>query len=324
MSNPFTAGQRVRITLAERNTVLPFDLVVGTEATVAEVVNDTLVRLEQDLRGGRGFLKAGHPINIAWLEAVPATAERPQIDFSIDRYATVRGYAADLSSKVNKAESNNLLYAVKTGQSVDAYALAAALPDILSGCATRKGNSNARREDTRKARALGHVVHAVLANHAAGLPVYAEGDRSRVVEQAKVALREAEVEMNHQREVNQNLSRDLTTERGKVAGLRNRIAEEAEGARQARVSKQEANRERDAAEAKVEGLLADIQRLNNLYAAAERSRENAVERAVDWEQRAVAAADHNDEDSDLLTYALGLLDDTQRARFQGFKDAVRR
>lgn len=125
----------------------------------------------------------------------PATA-RPTIDFSGSSRATARDYAARAVSRINRPETNEILDAVAQGESVDAYALAEAVLDAMRGATTRCGQSYGRREMAREIAYLGHIVHPVLANHADGLPAYAEGDRSRAVEAAREGLREATAEID--------------------------------------------------------------------------------------------------------------------------------
>lgn len=123
------------------------------------------------------------------------TPARPMIDFSDaerDR-SQARQYAADLDSRVLKPENRAVLQAASRGEKVDAYDLNRAVTEGLSSCATRLGQSMARRELTRKGRHLGYIAQAVLENHADGLPGMEPGARSRKIEtlEGQIAALEA-------------------------------------------------------------------------------------------------------------------------------------
>lgn len=143
---------------------------------------------------------------------------RPTIDFSGSSRLTARSYASDLVSRVNKPETNDVLRQVANGQQVDAYALAAALLDAQRHVATRFGQSMQRRREGEKAAHLGYIAHAVLANHADGLPVYEGGQRSAKIEELKR-------EVEHAGSVNQSLTRDLTEARETVRLLAAQVEE---------------------------------------------------------------------------------------------------
>lgn len=162
----------------------------GEVYTVAEVVERprggaSYVLEEANHRGSYGF----EWFNLVELPQEDSVPSRPTIDFSgsggltgTDR-STARAYAADLISRVNKATTNAVLDQVSSGsKAVDAYALAEAVLDATRGSLTRFGQSTARRRAGEKAAHLGYIAHAVLANHADALPVYADGERSRKVE----------------------------------------------------------------------------------------------------------------------------------------------
>jgi hypothetical protein len=121
---------------------------------------------------------------------------RPRIDFSLSSYETARKYASALVSRIHETRTNDALQAIEAGAKVDAYEILAVLPDAFSVIATRFGQSQDRREATKKARHLAHIANAVVQNHADGLPAYAEGDRSRAVEEAKQALAVAKDEID--------------------------------------------------------------------------------------------------------------------------------
>lgn len=120
---------------------------------------------------------------------------RPLIDFSGSSRATARTYAAAHVSRTNKAETNALLREVAAGGKVDAYALNEALLDAMRGATTRAGQSPLRRTYGKQIAYLGHIVQAVLDSHADGLPAYAEGDRSRAVEDMREAVQAATAEV---------------------------------------------------------------------------------------------------------------------------------
>ena len=113
---------------------------------------------------------------------------RPTIDFSGDRRKLTREYAGTVNSRILDKEHRATLAHASNGGTVDAYALNAALTAAMSSCATRAGTSPARRELTKKVRHLAYITQAVIENHADGLPVYAEGDRSRLVEDLKTQV----------------------------------------------------------------------------------------------------------------------------------------
>jgi len=135
---------------------------------------------------------AADVVAIITTEESTMSTPRPTIDFSGSSRATAREYAETLKGRCHKyAETNEVLSAVANGEQVDAYRLNAVLPDVFSGCATRAGQSMERRQYTKRARHLAHIAQAVLDNHADGLPAYAEGDRSRAVEDMKEAVKAA-------------------------------------------------------------------------------------------------------------------------------------
>lgn len=108
---------------------------------------------------------------------------RPTIDFSGSSRATAREYAAAMPSAALDDEANAILADVASGRAeVDAYALNRALLSVMRLSATRFRNSFDRREFTTKVAHLGHIVQAVLENHADRLPAYEKGIRSRRIE----------------------------------------------------------------------------------------------------------------------------------------------
>lgn len=130
-------------------------------------------------------------------DSMTENTTRPTVRFDdrdVNR-STARSYANDLISRVNKPETNDVLTKVAEGGEVDAYALAEALLDAMRHVSTRFGQSMARRRAGEKVAHLGYIAHAVLANHADGLPVYEPGARSRVTEEVRTALTEAREEV---------------------------------------------------------------------------------------------------------------------------------
>lgn len=108
---------------------------------------------------------------------------RPTIDFSGPSRATAREYAAAMPSEKLDDAANEILADVACGRTeVDAYALNRALLSVMRLAATRFRNSVERREFTTKVAHLGHIVQAVMENHADRLPAYEKGVRSRKIE----------------------------------------------------------------------------------------------------------------------------------------------
>lgn len=134
----------------------------------------------------------------ATTEATDPLPARPTIDFSTPSRETAREYARSLNSRVLKPENQRILDAVGRGEQVDAYDLNKAVMEALSSCATRAGQSMARRDMTKKGRHLAYIVQGVLENHADGLPVYADGERSRKMEDLKQAVASAREEIDRQ------------------------------------------------------------------------------------------------------------------------------
>lgn len=129
-------------------------------------------------------------------EVVPPTepAPLPTIDFSVDRYATAREYAAGLSSRVNKDETNTVLDRIAEGHIVAAHDVIDILPDVFSGATTRISNSQGRRDQAKRIRHLAYIANAVVRNHAEGLPTYEPGERSPALRDANETIRRLEHE----------------------------------------------------------------------------------------------------------------------------------
>lgn len=104
---------------------------------------------------------------------------RPTIDLS--NRATARSYASEILDVVGGAAKYNtsvVLTDLVAGRAVDAYEVNEALLDAMRTVGRR---SSGRGPLGTKVAYLGHIVQAVLDNHADGLPAYADGERSRKV-----------------------------------------------------------------------------------------------------------------------------------------------
>lgn len=189
-----------------------------------------------DQNGYQGSFHAPWDYQPLVLQSLPELQEedsvpsRPTIDFSGSggetgyNRATARQYASDLISRVNKGTTNEVLTSVAEGsKAVDAYALAEALLDASRHVATRFGQSMMRRRAGEKVAHLGYIAHAVLANHADGLPVYADGERSRKIETLEGEIAALKVAGAHGIEVNQSLAADLTKAREEARALRREV-----------------------------------------------------------------------------------------------------
>jgi hypothetical protein len=211
---------------------------------------------------------------------------RPLIRFDdadVDR-STARRYAADIISRVNKPKTNEVMEAV-------AYDLAEACTDAMRHVATRFGQSMVRRREGEKVAHLAYIAHAVLANHADGLPVYEPGARSRRVE-------ELSLEVEHAGVVNQTLTADLTKERN--------------ARREAERQYLDAQRRAETAE----GALAALK-------AAANDEVTRLGMAVNSNlEAALQSMAERDEVAQVLLYALEHLDAEKRQRVFGFWDAV--
>jgi len=225
-------------------------------------------------------------------DEAPAPA-RPTIDFSTSSRQTARDYAAVLNSRILKPESQKILKKVAQGSdSVDAYALNAALTDAMRAVATRFGQSMQRRDVGRKAAHIAHIVQAVLENHADALPVYEDsGVRSRKIE-------EQAREIAHAGSVNQRLTEDLTKLREERSTLT-----------------QAASDERRRLTEEIDGLKEEVQFLKE---AATATNEVAAERDVLLAETIV----ERDTLAVVIAYALERVTAEERERIQGFWDGV--
>jgi hypothetical protein len=154
------------------------------------------------------------------VEADEEDPGRPLVHFDDEKAGRDRSKARDAArlgvSKANKGEhTNEILAAAADGESVDAYALNEAVLDAMRSATTRLGQSTGRRQMAKAFAHLGHIVQAVLENHADSLPGYEPGERSRA--------------LHHQQEVNQSLTRDLTTLKQAASDERRRLCDELEG-----------------------------------------------------------------------------------------------
>lgn len=219
---------------------------------------------------------------------------RPLIRFDdadVDR-STARRYASDLQSRVNKAETNEVLQRVADGLRVDAYDLAEALLDAQRHVATRFGQSMQRRREGEKVAHLGYIAHSVLKSHADGLPTMEPGARSP-------RIAELTLEVEHAGVVNQSLTQDLTTAR---EGLR--FAEQSFAEERANLiaERDEANERALGYDSRITDVVSD------LTIAQAKAEDAAKDRDV--YQAAVA-------------YILESLDAEAKARVLGYLDGVR-
>jgi len=127
---------------------------------------------------------------------------RPLVHFDDDKAGRDRSKARDAAayaiSRSNKREESNVvLAAAARGESVDAYALNAAVLDAMRSATTRLGQSSGRRVMAKQFAHLGHIVQAVLENHADNLPGYEPGARSRLLTEAHDAIGSAKREIDH-------------------------------------------------------------------------------------------------------------------------------
>lgn len=153
------------------------------------------------------------------MEPLETPPSRPRIDFSLPRYSTARRYAGELKHPKLSGVDNDLLTQVSLGYMVDAYTLAEAVLAAARSAANRGRNAKDRNTLATKAGHLGHIAHSVIQNHADNLPAYAEGDRSRAVEDAKVALREAATEIDALTEQHETMKANLTAAREEAVEL---------------------------------------------------------------------------------------------------------
>lgn len=148
------------------------------------------------------------------VEAADTPPARPLIDFSGSSRATARAYAKVLQHDTLSEEVTDLLRGVAEGEKVDAYDLNEAVLSAMRSCANRGRNAHQRRALATMAAHLGHIIQAVLENHADNLPAYAEGQRSR-----KIAALEHEFEAARARitELELGLARQFETAKAEFA-----------------------------------------------------------------------------------------------------------
>lgn len=164
------------------NTVTHFGVNVGSLATVVGLPYVGAINVKWDVP-----CKDNNGLNWGegWFDAVEAP-ERPLVHFSDEAAGRDRSKARTAASvaisKVLSDEHNALFLAAAEGESVDAYALNEAVLAAMRSATTRLGQSSGRRLMARQFAHLGHIVQAVLDNHADDLPGYEPGARSRKVE----------------------------------------------------------------------------------------------------------------------------------------------
>lgn len=199
----------------------PFGLKVGDTATVVAVggLPDNGGDYTVSVRWDRDVRDNGVNWGMGWFDVLVSdeVVGRPLVHFDDtlagrDR-SKARAACSEAISRVLSDAHNVLLGRASNGESVDAYALNEAITAAIRSAATRHGQSTARREQAKRFAHVAHIVQAILENHADNLPGYEPGARSRAIEEAKQALREAKVEIDHSVEVNQRLTQDLTAAR---------------------------------------------------------------------------------------------------------------
>jgi hypothetical protein len=197
-----------------------------------------------------------------------------------------KAYAEKATSRLLKAEHNEVLLRAAASEEVDVVLFRKAATAALSLAATRAGQSMARRDWTREARHLIYWADAIIDQHVEGLPVYEKGARS-----PRIAELEREVE--HAGVVNQSLTSDLTTLKQAASDERRRLCAEIDAGKAAYAKVVEAaNGEIDKFQ---ERHNQDHKELQGLY----------------LEINEAHAA---------LEYAFGLLNDEQQSRLAGFRD----
>lgn len=137
---------------------------------------------------------------------------RPVVNLSAPRHGTARSYAGSLVGHRLDAADNEILERLRDGEDVDALEALDALVAAMRSGLTRFNLSTDRRDHGRRVAHLIYIVRGILGNHVDGLPAYETGERSRLLEEAKVLLADAREEVDAGREA-------LETERRKSYGL---------------------------------------------------------------------------------------------------------
>jgi F0F1-type ATP synthase membrane subunit b/b' len=140
-------------------------------------------------------------------------------------HETQRQYALKARSRLLDVGQNAVLYNAAQGEPVDVFAFRQAATAALSLASTRAGQSMARRDWAREARALIHWADAILESHLDGLPVYAEGDRSRLIEALKADNEAIVAEVSKALNDAKTEIEDLTNEVGRLTAVASREAE---------------------------------------------------------------------------------------------------
>jgi len=298
MTQKFTVGDTVR--MLARVTVPgsapidnPYPRTIGKTATVVEASDNLGSDETQTLAVKWDEPTGDHGRNwgSVWFEKVEAPG-RPLVHFSDEKAgrdrSKARAYAGRAVSRILEDRDNEVLRAAADGESVDAYDLNRAVLAAMRSASTRLGQSSGRRVMATEFAHLGHIVQAVLENHADNLPGYAPGERSRALAELKAevasSLAEAKREIEHAGTVNQRLTQDLGEERQRNLNLREERA----------TLTQAASDERRRLCGEIDALKANV-------AEAERAR---------------VIADN------ALEYAKQFLSDADRARVEGFADGV--
>lgn len=241
---------------------------------------------------------------------------RPLVEFDGDSRKTARIYASDLYSRVNKPETNEILAAIAHGESVDAYDAAVAVLDAMRRVGTRFGQSTQRRQYGKAAAHLGHIIHSVLANHADGLPAYAEGDRSRRIEELERLLAEEKAGRLTAQERAEDLSSALAEAQARAGAQEATIATMQAAMRTARI---ELDKSTEFVQAKGEQLkVAHRQQAQIAGVLSERN-----DRIADLEAEVATVTEERDTLAAVVAYVLERIEDpAEQQRIFGFWDGV--
>jgi len=205
----------------------PYPAVVGMLAKVVRVADGVV-----DVKWSGSTADHGRNWGAMWFEKVEDG--RPLVHFSDEKAgrdrSKARAYAGHAVSRILEDRDNEVLRAAADGESVDAYDLNRAVLAAMRSASTRLGQSSGRRVMATEFAHLGHIVQAVLENHADNLPGYAPGERSRALAELKAevasSLAEARREIEHAGTVNQSLTQDLTTLKQAASDERRRLCGE--------------------------------------------------------------------------------------------------
>jgi len=210
----------------------PYPAVVGMLAEVTRVEDNVI-----DVKWSGSTADHGRNWGAMWFEKVeiteltaPEAFGRPLVHFDDEKAARDRSKARAAArlavSRILLDEDNEVLRAAADGESVDAYALNRAVLAAMRSASTRLGQSTGRRLMATEFAHLGHIVQAVLENHADNLPGYGPGERSRVLEEVRETITSAKREIEHAGAVNQSLTQDLAALRQERSDLTQAASDE--------------------------------------------------------------------------------------------------